>query len=192
MVSRRESGIGKNETHESVYKDSFGLEWRPSFSESLVYLHKSPSFLSGYLLFWESLTEVRQTLGSNNAPARVADSNAMSQRGVRVNELIKREISDILHTRFRSEAVRITIIDVEVSSDLRNARVFFSVLGDEARVREAQLWLDGKRREIRHYLGKRVVLKYLPHLVFRHDSAIERGMNLIEILDELEEEDEGK
>lgn len=113
----------------------------------------------------------------------------MGQRGVRVNELIKREISDILHTRFRSEAVYITVIDVEVTPDLRRARVFFSVLGGEDRVRQSQIWLDGKRDEIRHHLGKRVVLKYLPRLAFHHDTAIERGMNLIELLDEIEEED---
>ncbi len=114
----------------------------------------------------------------------------MSQRGVRVNELIKREISDILHTRFRGEAVYITIIDVAVAPDLRNARVYFSVLGDEARIRESQLWLDKKRDEIRFQLGKRVVLKYLPHLRFLHDDAIERGMGLIDLMDRVEEEEE--
>ncbi len=114
----------------------------------------------------------------------------MSQRGVRVNELIKREISDILHTRFRGEAVYITIFDVEVAPNLRHARVFFSVLGDEARVRESQAWLDRKRDEIRHQLSKRVVLKYLPHLEFLHDTSIERGMDLIDLMDRVEEEEE--
>ena len=114
----------------------------------------------------------------------------MSQRGVRVNELIKREISDILHTRFRGEAVYITIIDVEVAPDLRKARVYFSVLGDEVRIRESQLWLDKKRDEIRFQLGRRVVLKYLPHLNFLHDNAIKRGMDLIDLMDRVEEEEE--
>lgn len=116
----------------------------------------------------------------------------MGQRGVRVNELIKREISDILHTRFQSETVYITIIDVEVTPDLRSARVFFSVLGGEDRIRESQVWLDGKCDEIRRHLGKRVVLKYLPRLAFHHDRAIERGMNLIDLLDEVEDEDNSK
>jgi ribosome-binding factor A len=113
----------------------------------------------------------------------------MSQRSIRVNELVKREISDILHTRYRSESVYITITDVEVSPNLRTARVFYSVIGNETRVRESQLWLDRNRDEIRHFLGKRVVLKYLPHLSFRNDPSIERGMNLISLLDELEEDD---
>ena len=115
----------------------------------------------------------------------------MSQRNIRVNELLKREISDILHTRYRSEAVYITVTGVEVASDLRRARVFFSVLGDTNRVRESQTWLDENRSEIRRFLGKRVVLKYLPHLTFHNDPSIERGVNLIHLLDELED-DEGR
>lgn len=115
----------------------------------------------------------------------------MSQRTVRVNELIKREVSDILHTRFRSESVYITITDVEVAPDLRRARVFYSVIGDEARVRESQVWLDGSREEIRRFLGRRIVLKFLPHLSFHNDPSIERGMNLINLLDELEENEGG-
>ncbi len=113
----------------------------------------------------------------------------MSQRTVRVNELVKREISDILHTRYRSESVYITITDVEVAPDLRRARVFYSVIGDESRVRESQAWLDDNRDEIRHFLGRRVVLKFLPRLSFHNDPSIERGMNLISLLDELEEEE---
>jgi ribosome-binding factor A len=55
----------------------------------------------------------------------------MGNRNLRVSELIKREISDILHTHMRAEAVMITITGVDVSPDHRNAEVFFSVLGDE-------------------------------------------------------------
>ncbi len=122
---------------------------------------------------------------------RDCSRNDMSQRTVRVNELIKREVSDILHTRFRSESVYITITDVEVAPDLRRARVFYSVIGDEARVRESQVWLDGSREEIRRFLGRRIVLKFLPHLSFHNDPSIERGMNLINLLDELEENEGG-
>jgi len=109
---------------------------------------------------------------------------------VRVNELVKREISDILHTRYRSEAVYITITGVEVAPDLRNARVYYSVIGDEARLEEARVWLDKNRNEIRHYLGKRIVLKFLPHLTFHNDPSIERGMSVIELLDELDDDEE--
>ena len=55
----------------------------------------------------------------------------MSNRTVRVNELVQREISDILRKHYQSEAVTITISEVRVSPDLRDARVFVSVVGDD-------------------------------------------------------------
>ena len=53
----------------------------------------------------------------------------MSNRTLRINELVQREISAYLHTRYQSEAVRITITSVRVSPDLHEGRVFYSVLG---------------------------------------------------------------
>jgi len=54
----------------------------------------------------------------------------MSTRTVRVNELVQREISEILRRNYQSEAVTLTVTEVRVSPDLRDARVFVSVLGD--------------------------------------------------------------
>lgn len=104
--------------------------------------------------------------------------------------MLKREISDILHTRYQSESVYITLTGVEVAPDLRAARVFVSVIGDEERSRTSLRWLQDQSDEIRHYLSKRIVLKYLPHLRFNLDPSIERGVHLIELLDELEEPEE--
>lgn len=112
----------------------------------------------------------------------------MTQRNVRVNELIKREISEVLHTRFQQESVRITITDVSVSPDHRKGMVFFSVLGDEDDTRSAGRFLRDNAREIRHQVGKRIILKHLPHLQFKHDPSIERGVDLLRKIEELDEE----
>lgn len=112
----------------------------------------------------------------------------MSQRNVRVNELIKREISEVLHTRYQQESVYITITEVSVTPDHRKADVFFSVIGDKERARVSLRWLQKHNREIRHQVGKRIILKHLPHLQFQFDPSIERGSQILEILDELEEE----
>ena len=61
----------------------------------------------------------------------------MSLRIARVNELVHREIATYLSTRYRTESVRWTITSVEVSADLRNATVAYSVLGEESHAREA-------------------------------------------------------
>jgi len=113
----------------------------------------------------------------------------MGQRSVRVNELLKREISQILHTRYQTEAVAITISDVDISPDLRNGSVYYSVIGNEAVAREAQRFFARNATEIKHYVGKTVTLKYLPKLRFIQDDSLERGSRMMDILDEIEEED---
>jgi ribosome-binding factor A len=111
----------------------------------------------------------------------------MSQRNVRVNELLKREISEILHTRYQQESVYITITEVDVSPDHRKAHVFFSVIGGQDRARISLKWLQKNHREIRHQVGKRIVLKHLPHLQFHFDPSIARGNQILQILDDLDE-----
>lgn len=113
----------------------------------------------------------------------------MSQRMVRVSELVKREISDILHTRYRQEAVCFTVTDVDVAPDLRQARVYYSVLGGHAQEAVAEHFFENEKAEIRYELGKRVRLKYLPELRFFQDSSLERGLRITEQLDALREEE---
>ena len=76
----------------------------------------------------------------------------MSNRTVRVNELVQREISDILRKRYQTESVAITISEVRVSPDLRDARVFVAIVGDEATVEARFKWLRSKAAEIREHL----------------------------------------
>jgi ribosome-binding factor A len=110
----------------------------------------------------------------------------MSNRTLRVNELIQREISAYLHTRYQGEAVRITITGVRVSPDLRDGRVFYSVLGGPELAAETGRWLLAKTPEIRHIVGRTVVLKNVPQLEFVYDAATERSTRVEQILDELE------
>lgn len=110
----------------------------------------------------------------------------MSTRNVRVNELIRREISDFLHTKMKDRCTFITITDVDVANDHRMARVYFSVIGDEETQLAAEKFLKAQNRTIRGELGRRIVLKYLPKLEFHFDPSLERGNRLLKILDDLE------
>jgi ribosome-binding factor A len=110
----------------------------------------------------------------------------MSNRTVRVSELIQREISAYLHTRYQGEAVRITITGVQVSPDFRDGRVFYAVLGGPELADECGRWLQAKAPEIRHVVGRQVVLKNVPQLEFVHDPASERGARIERILGEIE------
>lgn len=110
----------------------------------------------------------------------------MSNRTVRVNELVQRELGDILHRRYRSEAVAITIAEVRIAPDLRDGRVFVAIVGDAASVREKLRWLRSKSGEIRAELGRRIVLKYLPRFEYVLDESAERGARILQVLDEIE------
>ena len=110
----------------------------------------------------------------------------MSLRLARVNELIKREVGNFLRRRYRSETVCWTITDVDVSADLRNGVVAYSVSGDDLKAREAQQFFRKHTGEIRKEVSKHVILKYSPKLTFTQDFGIERGNRVMEILDDLE------
>ena len=109
----------------------------------------------------------------------------MSNRTVRVNELIQREISDILRKRYQSEAVAVTITEVRVSPDLRDARVFVSVVGSEDFAAEKIRWLRSKAHEIRDEVARRIVLKYLPRFEYILDESVIKGARVLQVLDEI-------
>lgn len=110
----------------------------------------------------------------------------MSNRTVRVNELVQREISDVLRKHYQSEAVAVTITEVRVSPDLRDARVFVSVIGDEDVAAEKLRWLRSKAQEIREEVGRRIVLKFLPKFDFILDKSAIKGARILQVLDEIE------
>jgi ribosome-binding factor A len=111
----------------------------------------------------------------------------VSNRIVRINELVQREISDILRRRHTAEAVSITIAEVRVAPDLRDGRVFVAILGDAAAVADRFRWLQRKAPEIREELGRRIVLKFLPHLTYVLDKSTDRVARLLRALDAIEQ-----
>lgn len=110
----------------------------------------------------------------------------MSNRTLRVNELVQREISDILRKRYQAEAVAITISEVRVSPDLRDARVFVSIVGDDATAEAKLKWLRSKAVDIREEVGRKIVLKYLPKFEYMLDKSAVRGARILQVLDEIE------
>ena len=109
----------------------------------------------------------------------------MGSRIVRINELVRQEISNVLHTRYKTEAVNITISEALVATDLHSARVYYSVLGKESTVDYARRFFARENEHIRRAIGKSIVLKYLPHLEFIADDSLKRGARLNALLDEL-------
>ena len=104
---------------------------------------------------------------------------------LRVNELLKRELSGIIAREISFAGALVTINHVDVSADLKNAHVFVSVLGPD--LGESVISkLVSHRATLQAELARHVTMKYTPHLSFHLDDSIERGARVIEILQEIE------
>jgi ribosome-binding factor A len=113
----------------------------------------------------------------------------MSKRISRVNALLQREISQQMRRYYRSDAVSITISDVDTSPDLRNARVFYSVLGNDKAIAASKEFFRKKGGDIHQRVSKEITLKYFPRFEYRYDPSMVRGSEILDMLDELENED---
>ncbi len=109
----------------------------------------------------------------------------MKHRLLRVNELLKRELSTLITRELTFENALVTINQVDVTPDLKSAHVYVSVLGEEGRA-GAMRKLEESRSMLQADLSRHVILKYTPHLLFHLDDSIERGARVIEILQEIE------
>jgi len=110
--------------------------------------------------------------------------------------LLRREISSVVQRDFEWNGALVTISDVDVTQDLKEAKVYVSILGGSAPGVLDQL--ERKRGFIQSKVAKRVVLRNTPVLMFRQDSSAVRGVDMVNLLDEVaqlptappEEEDE--
>jgi ribosome-binding factor A len=104
---------------------------------------------------------------------------------LRVNEVVKRELSGIIARELSFEGALVSINHVEVTPDLKNAHVFVSVLGTETGESVISK-LMSHRPALQAELARHVTMKYTPHLIFHLDNSIERGARVIEIMQEME------
>ena len=109
----------------------------------------------------------------------------MKHRLLRVNELLKRELSALLVREMNFGDLLVTVNQVDVTPDLKSAHVYISVLGANGRT-NVIAELEEARAILQHDLSKHVILKYTPHLIFHLDDSIERGSRVLEILKEIE------
>jgi ribosome-binding factor A len=110
----------------------------------------------------------------------------------RVDEAVRAVLSDVIAKDVKDPRVGfVTVTGVKTSPDLRYARVYVSVLGDD-QTRAASL--EGLR-SAHGYLQRRVAaeltLKHTPALTFAYDDSVDRGMRITELLHETEPEDDG-
>lgn len=111
----------------------------------------------------------------------------MTRRQDRVNVLLRQEISSLLRTELRDPRLgaMVSVTRVQVSPDLRWARVYVSVMGDrEAKART----IEGLRSAagfLKRSLRDRLTMKNVPRLNFYLDESIEEGARLLELIDRM-------
>lgn len=112
-------------------------------------------------------------------------------RQERVCQALKKEISSIIHDEVKDPRIGfITITGVELTSDLRYAKVFFSVLGKEKEQKDTKEALDSAVGFIRRLVGQRVKLRFVPEIIFREDHSSEYSMKIQEVLNEISKIDQ--
>jgi ribosome-binding factor A len=113
-----------------------------------------------------------------------------TKRLTRVNELLRRELGDVLYRVLNEEDLdlsSVTLTHVVTSSDLRHARVYVSVSGDEAGQKNVLSALYRHRKRMQQIVSKDVTLKYTPRLSFHLDDSIAAGDHVLDIIRDLEE-----
>ena len=111
----------------------------------------------------------------------------------KVAEAIREEASLILHDKLKDPRLGfVTITAVEVADDLRNAKIFYSVLGNEEDYAKTQEALDSALGFIRKLISERINLKFAPEIIFRKDQSIEYSVRIQEVLEEVQKLDPAK
>ena len=116
----------------------------------------------------------------------------MNRRINRINGLLREEISRILTTELRDPRMSaiVSVTHVDASSDLRYAKVYISVLGDEKEKRGTLRALRSGSGFIHWNLRKHLAFKAVPSLEFILDESIEQGAKMLELIDSLAPESE--
>ncbi len=111
----------------------------------------------------------------------------MSRRTERVNELLRKELSWLLAKEMNDPRLPllVTITRVDISADLRQAKVFISIMGDGEEKQVTVRMLQAASGFLRRELRPRLTLRYVPALLFQLDESIEEGAQMLQIMDKM-------
>lgn len=110
----------------------------------------------------------------------------MSRRVKRVCALIKRELGPFIQKQGWFKNVLVTIADVDMTPDLKQAHVYFGVIGSDSEKSDIKVILTKNRIMLQNHIGRRVVMKFTPRLYFHIDDSVERGVEILRIMDSID------
>jgi len=115
----------------------------------------------------------------------------VSRRAERVGDLLRADLFEVLRREVADPRVHlVTVSEVQVTADLRHAKVWVSILGSEAQRAEAFAALERASGFIRRQLGHRLRLRATPELTFELDDRAEHSQHISDLLEELHHDDE--
>lgn len=113
----------------------------------------------------------------------------MSVRTEKVSSLVKERISEIFQHNFRMEEYGLmTVTDVRMSPDLKIAKVYVSIFGDEERKRKTLALLEVEKAFIRTELGRNLRLKFTPSIMLYLDESLDHAMRIESLLNKIHKE----
>ena len=111
------------------------------------------------------------------------------KRSERVGDLIREEVADIIMYRLKDPRIGfVTVTGVDLSADLKLAKVYVSILKEEERDLTLDI-LNSSKNFIRSLLTKRLKMKFIPAIEFRIDTSIEYGFKIDKLLKKIKEGD---
>jgi ribosome-binding factor A len=116
------------------------------------------------------------------------------QRTDRLNSLLKEVISEVIRRDVRNPHVTelVTVTRVQISKDLRHAKVYVSVIGTEQAKTETISALQSAAGFIAVNAASKVVMRYFPELTFRLDDSVDKHMRIEELLGKISKERESR
>lgn len=109
----------------------------------------------------------------------------MSQRVARVSELVKRELSMVLERHYRMENAILTVHEVIATPDLKQCFAYIGIISTQGNEEAIIEKLNKARGAIQREVHKRVIMKNSPQIFFRLDNSIERGVRVLNAIDNL-------
>ena len=115
-----------------------------------------------------------------------------SHRMTRVNEEVKIELSTIIQREVKDPRIDslVSVVAVDTTGDLKECKVYISVLGDEDKRSQTMEGLKSSAGFIRRELARRLNLRNTPNLHFMLDTSIERGVEMSRLIRDVRLEDE--
>jgi ribosome-binding factor A len=108
----------------------------------------------------------------------------------RVNESVRQVLSEAVGDLKDPRIGFVTVTGVETTADLRQARVYVSVLGSEEARQESLVGLEAAHGVLQGRLARELRMKRTPQLAFEYDPTVERGVRMTQLIDELAPDDE--